>query len=50
MGRWISIYFSKQELEKLEKVLEKESQRRGKRVSAYEILKEWILEKLNQVN
>ena len=48
MGKWVSVYFRDAEYKKLEKVLEKESRRRGKRLSAYELLKEWTLDRLKK--
>jgi len=48
MGRWVSVYFNDVEYRKLEKILERESRRRGKKLSAYELLKEWVVSKLKE--
>jgi len=48
MGKWVSVYFKDDEYRKLEKVLERESKRRGKKLSAYELLKEWVMDRLNR--
>ena len=48
MGKWISIYFRKAEYEKLKMVLKKEKRRKGREVSAYKLLKEWIMERLDR--
>ena len=48
MGRWVSVYFNDVEYEKLERVLKKEEQRRGRKLSAYELLKEWALDMLKK--
>jgi len=48
MGKWVSVYFNEDEYEKLEKVLKKEEQRRGRKLSAYELLKEWALDMLRK--
>jgi len=50
MGKWVSIYFRNDEYRVLEKVLERESKRRGKKLSAYELLKEWVMERLSSEN
>jgi len=48
MGKWVSVYFNDVEYRKLERILERESRRRGKRLSAYELLKEWVLDRLKK--
>ena len=48
MGKWVSIYFNDVEYRKLERVLERESRRRGRKISAYELLKEWVVSKLKE--
>ena len=48
MGRWVSIYFNDVEYRKLERMLERESRRRGRKISAYELLKEWVVSKLKE--
>ena len=42
------MYFNDVEYEKLERVLKKEEQRRGRKLSAYELLKEWALDMLKK--
>ena len=49
MAKWVSIYFNESEYEMLEKVRKREEQRRGREVSDYELLKEWIMDKLNRL-
>lgn len=46
-GKWVSIYFEKEEFELLEKVRRTIEQRRGSPISNYKLLKEWVMEKLN---
>jgi len=48
LGKWVSIYFSKSELEKLEKVRRRVELLLGRKVSFYELLKTWVLERLLQ--
>ena len=48
MGKWVSIYFNDVEYRKLERMLERESRRRGRKISAYELLKEWVVSKLKE--
>ena len=47
MGRYISIWFNERELERLERIRERESKRRGKEISKYELIKEWIMKMLD---
>jgi len=46
VGKWVSLYFKDAEYRKLVKILEREAKRRGRKLSAYELLKEWVMEKL----
>lgn len=46
MGKWVSIYFNEAELEKLEKIRRKIEVLKGRHVSFYELLKEWVLDRL----
>jgi len=46
MGKWVSVYFNDAEYRKLEKILKREEQRRGRKISAYELIKEWIAPRL----
>jgi len=48
MGRWVSVYFNEKEWTLFRRVLEKESRRRGRRLSPYELLKEWALKLIKE--
>ena len=48
MGKWVSVYLNNDEYQKLEKILKREEQRRGRKISAYELLKEWTLDRLEK--
>ena len=50
MGKWVSVYFNEAEYRKLEKALEIESRRRGRSLSAYELLKEWVASRLRELD
>ena len=50
MGKWVSIYFKDAEYAKLEKILEKERKIRGRKISAYELVKRWVVDRLNRLN
>jgi len=47
MGKWVSIYLKDHEFAKLQKVLEREKSR-GNNISAYKLVKAWIMERLNR--
>jgi len=48
LGRRVSVYFKDADFVKLREVLERESKRRGRKLSAYELVKEWIIDRLNR--
>ena len=47
MGRWVSIYFTDEEYERLSRVLDEYRRREGS-LSAYALLKRWVMERLRR--
>jgi len=48
MGKWVSVYFKDAEYRKLERIVEKESKRRGEKLTKYKLVREWVLERLKR--
>lgn len=48
MGRWVSIYLNDMEFQRFEKIRKKIEEREGKTISPYELVKRWVLEKLEE--
>jgi len=48
VGRWVSIYFRDADFLRLENVRKKASKKKGREVSYYELVREWVMERLNR--
>ena len=48
MGKWVNVFFNNEEYKRLQVAVIKESRKHGRRLSPYEVVKGWVMEKLKE--